>query len=537
MENIKKTRFRKTTTKGFFSVFIISLTILSNVASITTNGTTSPNATDATVDAKQYYPEDGGGSFFMDKNGNVLENVGGGNLIRYHEYPLGDIIVDLDTKSWLAYNRDSDGDGKKDPCFICGPGDPEGFLYRGARNANGTRDGDQMTLINKMKGTGANSIYLMAIRSHGGDGDSTQNPFIDSDPTKELDDDILNQWETWFTEMDSNGIIIFIFFYDDSARIWNTGDAVGSEEAFFIRGLVNKFKHHRNLIWCVAEEYEERYSAARVSNIAAEIRAADDHNHVIAVHKLSGLDFSEFVDDPNIDQFAIQWKVSTISANHADMVTAWNNAKGRYNLNLAEPANDYGTVEFSRKRNWAVAMGGSYIMPIEWDIASTDKVYLEDAGRLVRFMESTNLSELAPHDEIVISGTGYCLANPGGEYVIYLPSGGSVTVDLSAATGTLNAEWYDPKDGTYHDKRTVIGGGTGTFTPPFSGDAVLHIVSDGHQQRGDLNGDGQITSADVPIALWMAVRGEYASEADVNRDGMVTSLDALMIIMQVAACG
>jgi uncharacterized PurR-regulated membrane protein YhhQ (DUF165 family) len=58
MENIKKT-FRKTIVKGFFLVFIISLVILSNAASITTNGTTSPNATDATVDAKQYYPEDG----------------------------------------------------------------------------------------------------------------------------------------------------------------------------------------------------------------------------------------------------------------------------------------------------------------------------------------------------------------------------------------------------------------------------------------------------------------------------------------------
>jgi len=420
----------------------------------------------------------GGGSFFMDKKGNVLENVsGGGNLIKYHDYPLGNIIVDPDTRMWLAYNRDSNGDGKKDPCFICGPGDPEGFLYRGTRNANGTRNGDQMALINKMKGTGANSIYLMTIRSHGGDGDNTQNPFVDSDPTKALDDDILNQWETWFTEMDNNDIIIFFFFYDDSARIWDTGDTIGKEERSFIQGLVNKFKHHRNLIWCVAEEYEERYSASRVSNIAAEIRATDDHNHVIAVHKLSGLNFSEFADDPNIDQFAIQWGVPSISANHADMVTAWNNANGRYNLNLAEPDNDYGTVEFSRKRNWAVATGGAYIMPIGWDIASTDEAYLEDCGRLVSFMESTNLNEMAPHDEVVTSGTGYCLASPGAEYVIYLPNGGSVTVDLSDATGTLKVEWYDPKNGTYHAEGTVAGGGNESFIPPFSGDAVLHMVT------------------------------------------------------------
>jgi hypothetical protein len=116
-------------------------------------------------------------------------------------------------------------------------------------------------------------------------------------------------------------------------------------------------------------------------------------------------------------------------------------------------------------------------MPIEWDIASTDLVYLEDAGRLVRFMESTNVSEMAPHDEVVTSGTGYCLANLGSEYIIYLPDGGSVTADLSDATGTLNVEWYDPKDGTYYDEGTITGGGSEIFTPPFSGDAVLHIVS------------------------------------------------------------
>jgi len=48
-------------------------------------------------------------------------------------------------------------------------------------------------------------------------------------------------------------------------------------------------------------------------------------------------------------------------------------------------------------------------------------------------------------------------------------------------------------------------------------------------KMGDVNGDGEITSADAAIALRMAVRGEYSDVADVSRDGSVTSLDALMI--------
>ncbi|MCI0437812.1 MAG: hypothetical protein L0177_01620, partial [Chloroflexi bacterium] len=132
----------------------------------------------------------------------------------------GQIMVDPDNPMWLVYNRDSDGDGKLDPFFMAGPGDPEGFLYRGTRNANGTRSGDQLELINKLKGTGANSIYMQGIRSHGGDGGSNENPFNNpSDPNSGINTAILDQWETWFTEMDNNGIVIYFFFYDDAINV------------------------------------------------------------------------------------------------------------------------------------------------------------------------------------------------------------------------------------------------------------------------------------------------------------------------------
>ena len=55
----------------------------------------------------------------------------------------GQIVVDSSHPAWLKY----EGGG---PFYLCGPGDPEGFLYRGTRNADGTRDGDQLTLINQM---------------------------------------------------------------------------------------------------------------------------------------------------------------------------------------------------------------------------------------------------------------------------------------------------------------------------------------------------------------------------------------------------
>jgi hypothetical protein len=181
-----------------------------------------------------------------------------------------------------------------------------------------------------MKGTGANCIYLMAVRSHGGDGDKTHNPFVNNDPRNSFNPKVLGQWEQWFTAMDQNGIVIYFFFYDDNVRIWRTGDEAGKQEKRFVRTLVNRFEHHKNLIWCIAEEYQEGLSAERVKRIAAEIREADDNNHSIAVHKLNGLDFSEFADDPNIDQFAIQYNVPTAEELHTGIVKAWDEADGHY---------------------------------------------------------------------------------------------------------------------------------------------------------------------------------------------------------------
>jgi parallel beta-helix repeat protein len=51
---------------------------------------------------------------------------------------------------------------------------------------------------------------------------------------------------------------------------------------------------------------------------------------------------------------------------------------------------------------------------------------------------------------------------------------------------------------------------------------------------GDLNGDGNVTSADAAIALDLAASGGWDSAADVDGDNQITSLDALMILQAAA---
>jgi len=88
-----------------------------------------------------------------------------------------------------------------------------------------------------------------------------------------------------------------------------------------------------------------------------------------------------------------------------------------------------------------------------------------------RLAERVNLVAMTPRKELASSG--YCLVDPGKEYLLYLPEGGEVTVDLSAASRELAVEWMDPIAGTITSAEPTAGGGWRILKAPFTGDAVL----------------------------------------------------------------
>jgi hypothetical protein len=99
---------------------------------------------------------------------------------------------------------------------------------------------------------------------------------------------------------------------------------------------------------------------------------------------------------------------------------------------------------------------------------------LRDAlGRTRAYAERMDLAGATPHEEL--ASTRFCLAHPGQEYLVYLPEGGAVTVDLSAASGTLNTEWMNAAAGATTRGQPTTGGSQRTLEAPFSGDAVLYL--------------------------------------------------------------
>jgi len=80
-------------------------------------------------------------------------------------------------------------------------------------------------------------------------------------------------------------------------------------------------------------------------------------------------------------------------------------------------------------------------------------------GQTLELSRKINLGRLRPHPKLASSH--YCLANPrapAAEYLVYLPQGGSVTVDLQASPPTLKGLWLNPTTGTTQNLPPVKGG-------------------------------------------------------------------------------
>lgn len=102
----------------------------------------------------------------------------------------------------------------------------------------------------------------------------------------------------------------------------------------------------------------------------------------------------------------------------------------------------------------------------------------KNMGYTLAFASRVDLAAMTPRDELV--STRYCLARPepdNAQYLVYLPEGGEVIVDLSATPELLVVEWFDPKWGICTDTWITKGGSRKSFTAPFPGHAVLYIHS------------------------------------------------------------
>ena len=425
----------------------------------------------------------------------------------------GQVVVDPNNPAYLVYNRDGNGDGRPDPFFLIGPGDPEGFLYLGRRADDGTREGGpQRAILRRLAEHGGNGLYVQVVRSDGGDGRADHNPWRDpDDPASGLDPDILHQWKGWFDEMRDAGIVLFLFLYDDGSHPFDDGctGTVGEPEHAFIRDLVDALEGYPNLIWVVQEEFKfvghagkrrpcDDARIRKAGAIAGLIKRYDDHDHPVGVHHNVGEPMA-FPDHPDVDIYVQQADVRP--ANGRGNLEALHEAgrpgngfdpRHRFNYIMGEGYNWHPKLveardrAMLRKSYYATAMAGGYVtvlgmFPTEEGAEPTDAM-LQDMRRLQRFFESTNFNEMAPDDALRHGDTRWVLADPGRRsFLLYTPDGGARLGVKGVHPGRYTLRWFDPEDGAEVVRRGVRASGDVVFEPPptFGPEVLLHVSSTG----------------------------------------------------------
>ncbi len=105
-------------------------------------------------------------------------------------------------------------------------------------------------------------------------------------------------------------------------------------------------------------------------------------------------------------------------------------------------------------------------------------------GQTRTYADKMGLSGMTPQGSL--ASTNYALAKEGSEYLVLAPTGGAFTVTLTA--GTYSYEWFNPVANLVHSSGTsTYTAGAQSFTPPFSGIAVLYLKNSAVQSgSGDL---------------------------------------------------
>jgi hypothetical protein len=110
------------------------------------------------------------------------------------------------------------------------------------------------------------------------------------------------------------------------------------------------------------------------------------------------------------------------------------------------------------------------LQPVE----SREKVRLA-MGHALAYANRMDLLKMVPHGELASSG--YCLAQPGVEYLAYAPEGGAVVMQLGETSVDFRVEWFSPKSGEVYEGGMVRGWHLVAFRAPFSGPTLLYLRS------------------------------------------------------------
>ena len=410
----------------------------------------------------------------------------------------GQIIVAGSNPGFLKYN----GGG---PAFLAGPDNPEDFLFRGTLNEDGTRSGGgQEEMIENMARAGVNAFHCQMFRMRRcnikDEGDDQHGPFKDFDPAKGLNQDILDQWDGWLDLFEKHNIIVHLEFYNDATDVEMMGwtlDEQGNlhpDEKVFFEGVVEKFKHHKNIIWGIEESCNKlpRSRTPHFKKLGELIAETDNHNHPIVQSFVipedpegdfpgGGGTSDDYIDDPNIR--VVTWlhvvpHGEDFEAQHQQYLHYYKLDARNFIVLKNETYHHPRDGVAARRYFWSCAMAGIHTLEAYIHADRGNETTLKQMGFVNRFMEKTPFHRLVPRDDLASRSTKWVLARPGESYVAYSYEYLDRIGLKGLAAGTYDLLWMDTETGeTSQQTGITVDWGNAAFAKPeaFGSEVVVYV--------------------------------------------------------------
>jgi hypothetical protein len=333
--------------------------------------------------------------------------------------------------------------------------------------------------LNYLASEGMNSVYMLTMNVMG-DGDDVW-PWNSRNERYRFDCSKLDQWEIVFSHMDSQGIMLhFVIQEQENELLLDVGFTEVQRKLYF-RELVARFAHHLAITWNMGEENgpsnwkpNSQTDRQRI-DMATYLKKTNPYNDLVVLHTHSNPDhrydiMSELLGEPSYDGISMQ--LAWLFRTH-DETKKWNELSADSNKKWIVCLDEIGPASTGVKPDaddpdhfdirahclWANLMAGG--AGVEWyfgyeyphadldceDWRSRDLMWDQTRYALEFFHKYLPFQEMKSLDDLTDADNDFCFANPGEIYAVYLPEGGSGTIDLRTAEGTLKVQWYNPRTG------------------------------------------------------------------------------------------
>ena len=298
--------------------------------------------------------------------------------------------------------------------------------------------------------------------------------------------------ETILNELAKRGIMVFPFagfFGQDSDFPINH-----KEQEQYIKYTLARLGPYWNILFNVAgpepilhpKKFRNAMKKEDVIRLGKLIKKLDVFGHSISIHNKTGDD--PFKDEDWLSYVTLQgWKDANLDSISAGILKNHHKSKPLYAQEILWPGNKYHKVYDDtgfRKKAFVLIMSGAAVNYADMDgnsstgFSGTMNLLQKVQSRhdIIKkvwdFFETIPFYRMKPRQDLV--DNGYCLAEPGRQYLVYLEKPGTININIEE--GLYAVEWINAQNTKDVRSCSTTGTGKNIVSPNDCDDWILYMV-------------------------------------------------------------